>query len=84
MPVIAKDEAVEIEVEAVLHRGAVDLGDEPARLGQGSPVDADAIADGDELLGRPARMPPAPAADRGRAPPTAVPARASTRRSRWS
>ena len=63
MAVIGEDEAVEIEVEAVLHRGAVDLGDEPARLGQGGAVDADAIADGDELLGRLARMPPAPAAD---------------------
>jgi hypothetical protein len=30
MPVVGDDEAVEIEVEAVLDGGAVDLGDQPA------------------------------------------------------
>lgn len=36
--VIGYKEAVQIEVEAVLHRRAVDLGDEPACLRQGCPV----------------------------------------------
>ena len=32
--VVGDDEAVQVEIEAVLHGGAVDLGDEPARLRQ--------------------------------------------------
>ena len=48
--VVGDDEAVQIEIEAVLHRGAVDLGDEAARLGERGAVEADALADGDELL----------------------------------
>ena len=32
--VVGDDEAVQVEIEAVLHRGAVDLGDQPARSGQ--------------------------------------------------
>ena len=31
--VIRHDEAVQIEVEPILHGGAIDLGNEPARLG---------------------------------------------------
>ena len=63
MAVVGDDEAVQIELEPVLHRGAVDLGDEPARLRQRRAVEADALADGDELVRRLPRMPAAPAAD---------------------
>ena len=61
--VVGDDEAVQIEVEAVLDGGRVDLGDEPADLGQRVAVEADALADGDKLLRRLARMRAAPAAD---------------------
>ena len=63
MAVVGDDEAVQVEVEAVLHRGAVDLGDEPARLGERRAVEADALADRDELVRRLARMRAAAAAD---------------------
>src|SRR4051812_32803102 len=62
LAVIGDNEAVEIEIETVLNRGAVDLGDEPARLREGSAVDAGALADGDQLLRRLARMLAAPPA----------------------
>ena len=82
--VVGDDEAVQIEVEAVLHRRAVDLGDQPAGLRQRRAVEADALADRDQLLRRLPRMLAAAAADmdaelaceRRRA-------RASARRSRW-
>ena len=63
LPVIGDDEAVQIEVEAVLHRGAVDLGDQAADAGQFAPVDADAVADRQQLGRRLTRVPAAPAAD---------------------
>ena len=63
LAVVGDDEAVQIEVEAVLHRRAVDLGDQPARLGQRRAVEAGAIADRDQLVRRLARMAAAPAAD---------------------
>ena len=31
MAVVGDDEAVQVELKAILHRGAVDLGDQPAR-----------------------------------------------------
>src|SRR5262249_57040559 len=49
MAVVGDDEAVQVEVEAVLHGGAVDLGDEAARAGERGPVDAGALADRDQL-----------------------------------
>ena len=61
--VVGDDEAVQIEVKAVLHRGAVDLGDQPARLRQSGPVEADALADGDQFARRRARMRAPAAAD---------------------
>ena len=61
--VVGDDEAVQIEIEAVLHRGAVDLGDEPARLGERRAVEPDPVADRDKLVRRPPRMLAAPAAD---------------------
>jgi len=42
---IGDNEAVQIEIEAVLHRCAVDLGDQPARFSQRRSIDADPIAD---------------------------------------
>jgi hypothetical protein len=61
--VIGDEEAVEIEVEPVLHRGAVDLGDEAARLGKREAVEADSRADPLELGRCLARMAAASAAD---------------------
>ncbi len=61
--VVGDEETVQVEVEAVLHGGAVDLGDEPARLRQRRAVEADALADRDELAGGLARMGAAAAAD---------------------
>jgi hypothetical protein len=61
--VIGDDEAVEIEVEPVLDRRAVDLGDQPARLGERRAVQADPIADRNKLMGRLTRMIAASAAD---------------------
>ena len=61
--VVGDDEAVQVELEPVLHRGAVDLGDEPARRRQRGAVEADALADRHQLVRRLARMPAAPAAD---------------------
>ena len=62
-PLVGDDEAVEVEIEAVLHRGAVDLGDQPARLGERRPVETDSFADFDEFLRRLPRISPAAAAD---------------------
>ena len=62
-PVVGDDEAVQIEVEAVLHGGAVDLGDEAARGGERGAVEADPVADRDELVRGLARMRAASAAD---------------------
>ena len=61
--VIGDDEAVQIEVEPVLHRRAVDLGDKPARLGERRAVEPDPIADRDQLMRRLARVIAAAAAD---------------------
>ena len=62
LAVVGHDEAVQVKIEAVLHGGAVHLGDEPARACERRAVDAGALADRDQLLRRLARMPPAPAA----------------------
>ena len=43
--VVGHDEAVQIKIEAVLHGGTVDLGDETARGRKRAAVKADAIAD---------------------------------------
>ena len=54
---------MQIEVEAVLHRGAVDLGDQPAGPRQRGAVEAHAFADAAEFVRRLPRMPAAAAAD---------------------
>jgi hypothetical protein len=54
---------VQVKIEAVLHSGAVDLGDEPAGFGQPNAVKPDPLADGDQLARRLPRMPAAAATD---------------------
>jgi hypothetical protein len=54
---------VQVDGEAVLHRGAVDLGREPAGARQRLAVEPGALADGDELGGRASRGGAAAAAD---------------------
>jgi hypothetical protein len=56
MGVVGDDEAVQIKIESVLHRSAVDLGDEPAGLCKRSPVESYPLADGGQLLRRLAGM----------------------------
>src|SRR5207248_11224221 len=48
--VIGHDKAVEVKIEAVLHRGAVDFGDEPAGFSQRAAVKPDPLANGDQLV----------------------------------
>ena len=79
--VVGDDEAVEIEVKAVLDRRAVDLGDEPARPGERRAVEAHPITDRDKLIRRLTRVAAAPAADMdAKLPRQRVPDRASTLR----
>jgi hypothetical protein len=61
--VVGDDEAVQVKLEAVLHRGAVDLGDEAARIREGGAVEADPLARRFELLRGLPRVPAATAAD---------------------
>ena len=61
--VVGDDEAVQVEIEAVLHRGAVDLGDEPAGARERRAVEADALAERRQLVRRRARVLAAAAAD---------------------
>ena len=61
--VVGDDEAVQIEVETVLDGGAVDLGHEPADVGERGAVDPDPLADRCKFGWRLARLLAAPAAD---------------------
>src|SRR6185437_8456329 len=61
--IVGDDETMQVEVEAVLDGGAVDLGDEAAHAGERQAVEPDPLADRRELKGRLPRMPAAPAAD---------------------
>src|SRR3954467_3601678 len=63
LSVVGDEEAVKIEIEAVLHRGAVDLGDKTAGAGQGRRVETDPLAEQTQFLRRLARMLAAAAAD---------------------
>src|SRR5581483_2751333 len=60
---VGDNEAVEIEVETVLHGGAIDLGGKPARRGELLAVETDALADCDQFAGRLPRMGTTPAAN---------------------
>ncbi len=61
--VVGDDETVQIEIETVLHGGAIDFCNEPACGGEPRAVEAGALADRNEFTGRAARMLAAPAAD---------------------
>ena len=60
---VGDDEAVQIEVEAILNGGAVDLRHQPADVGERGAVDADPLADRGEFKGRLSRLLAAAAAD---------------------
>ena len=60
---IGHHEPVQIEIEAVLHGGAVHLGNEPARRGERGSIEPDAISDPDQLVRGLAGVSPAAAAD---------------------
>lgn len=62
-PVVADDETVQIQVEAILHRGAVHLGHQATGLRQRSAIQPDPIAYRKQFGRRCARVPPAPTAD---------------------
>src|SRR5688572_14792356 len=61
--VVGDDESMQVEIEAVLHGGAVDLGDEPAGAGERRAVEAHALAGRDQLMRGLPRMPAPSAAD---------------------
>ena len=63
MAVVGDDEAVQIEVETILDGGAVDLGHEPAGIGERGAVDPDPLADRRQFVWRLARLLAAAAAD---------------------
>ena len=61
--VVGDDEAVQVQLEAVLHGGAVDLGDQAAGAHQRGRVQPQPLAERGQLVGRAARVAPAAAAD---------------------
>ena len=61
--VIGHHEAVQVEIESVLHSGAIDLRDETAGARQRIAIHTDTLADGAQLRRCVARMPAAAAAD---------------------
>jgi hypothetical protein len=61
--VVGDDEAMQVEIEAILDGGAVDLGDQPAGARQRRAIDAGARAHGQQFIRRPARLRTAAAAD---------------------
>src|SRR5262245_54745218 len=63
LAVVGDDEAMQVELKTVLHRGAVHLGHQAARLRQRRAIQSNPLADGDELVRRLPRMLSAPAAD---------------------
>src|SRR4051794_21088757 len=63
LAVVGDEEAVQIKIEAVLHRGAVDLRDQPAGARQRRAVEANALAERGQLRRRPPRLVAASAAD---------------------
>src|SRR5207248_3987261 len=58
-----RDEAVQVEIETVLHGGGIDLGDEAARARERVAVETRPLAERDQLQGSLARLRAAPAAD---------------------
>src|SRR5215204_4116192 len=60
--VVGDDEAVEVEIETVLHRRAVDLGHQAARSRQRGSVKSHTVADREQFMRGLPRVFPAPAA----------------------
>src|ERR1700722_9247735 len=65
LAVVVHEEAVEIEIEAVLHGGAVDLSDQPARAGESGAVETDTFAERLQFVRRLAGMLTSAAANAG-------------------
>src|ERR1700680_4613954 len=63
LAVVGHEEAVEVEIEAVLHGGAVDLGDQPACAGESGAVETDTFAECLQFVRRLAGMLTSTAAD---------------------
>jgi hypothetical protein len=63
LPVRGRDEAMQIEIEPVLHRCTVDLGNKAACTNEPPAVQTNAIAENIQFVGRPTRMLAAAAAD---------------------
>jgi hypothetical protein len=79
--VVGDDEAVQVQLEPVLHGGTVDLGYQAAGCGERGPIKAHPVPDIDQFVRRLPRIPAASAAYMDpRAPALEEPARASTRR----
>src|SRR5437763_3479145 len=56
LPIVGYDETMQVQVEPVLHRGTIDLRDEPAGSRQPAAVKPNPLADGDQLVRRLPRM----------------------------
>jgi hypothetical protein len=63
LAIVDDDEAVQVEIETILHGGAVDLGNQTAGADKGRGVQTDAIAEGVQFVRSLARVLAAPAAD---------------------
>src|SRR4051812_37988569 len=50
--VVGDDEAMEVEIEAILHGCAIDFRHQPARFGERGSVESDAISEGYQLVRR--------------------------------
>src|SRR5436305_11721873 len=59
--IVGNDETMQVELEAILHRGTINLRDEPAGPRQHAAVKPNPLADGDQLVRRLVRMLAAPA-----------------------
>ena len=63
LAIVGDEEAVQIEIEAILHGGAVDLGHKAAGPGEGRGVEAQTVAERGQLIRRLARVLAPAAAD---------------------
>src|SRR5262245_57216783 len=50
--VVCDDKAMEVEIEAVLHSGAIDFGHQPARFGERGSIESDIVCDRHEFVRR--------------------------------
>src|SRR3954447_20755174 len=63
LPILGYDETMQVQVGPILHRGTIDIRDEPAGSRQHAAVKPNPLADGDQLARRLVRMLAAPAAN---------------------